>query len=433
MGKKYLIDETTLTGIADSIREKNKTTNKIDPSNFANSIRNLKGKAAVKFIGQSNGIIKNNLPFDTTTYVGNIVFDLNKNPQEFYEICKNLLKNDKERYYETYLFLLVDIKSCFIYYDDQSDEVYLGRSNDNDSEWIDIFAYSSDLSSTEEMYGFTGWNPEFNGIIEVNSYNDEGILDYTNFNGADQETLDYLNTCFWNETEGLISTEMSIALEDEYDGSNMEVTENKVVNMKSLLNQKKLPLEVNVNVDNRAIIKSKGTVVENEVDVENIYFNTYLSVEEVIKILDTIDFTYNERWETDVYIVHATKQGSNVLRIIKSPSGDYGIDGEIGNDKPIFCSIDIPEAGITKGWRSDFINPQNYNNISMETYYDGTPVGRQNDKLTDLFSTTPFIGSAILEGTYDGTPVEISLSEDNTIDLIQYINNGKLPLKIKII
>ena len=45
---KYLIDETTLTGIADVIREKKGTNDKFDPFDFASEIRSIEGSGSVE-------------------------------------------------------------------------------------------------------------------------------------------------------------------------------------------------------------------------------------------------------------------------------------------------------------------------------------------------------------------------------------------------
>lgn len=154
-----------------------------------------------------------------------------------------------------------------------------------------------------------------------------------------------------------------------------------------------------------AVIKTaggwQGTTVPNTGYVENVYFNTELSVEEVVAILETA----KNNSGTDTVITY----GSNELTIIKivdstlTPSYCWYI-GNFSTFEIYFSSADNHEYANFAGWNASFGNVLEINSEVGQGSVD-------NSLLSALFSTTPFVKSeaqeVILEGEYDGSTIEI--------------------------
>ena len=104
-------------------------------------------------------------------------------------------------------------------------------------------------STATDLFGegvpsFTGWNPDFNGEIALTG-STLGSL-HTSF-GCSIGVENNLITNLFNAGSSLpIKKELS----GTYDGSSMNVTNNGTINISELLDQNKLPLEVNINLTN---------------------------------------------------------------------------------------------------------------------------------------------------------------------------------------
>ena len=136
----------------------------------------------------------------------------------------------------------------------------------------------------------------------------------------------------------------------------------------------------------------KGTAVPNSGTVEKIYFNTNLSVEEVKTLLDTLSFDGNGVYPVIGVMVQNKPQVP--VAIFKS-NNEYAILTAQGF---IFATFISEEDGITEmGWANEVIaslgNPLDfsiYGELEYLNEVDGMAVGNQNDKLSSLFSITPF-------------------------------------------
>jgi hypothetical protein len=119
------------------------------------------------------------------------------------------------------------------------------------------------------------------------------------------------------------------------------------------------------------------------------------------------------------------------------------------NDGPIFASEAGEELGVkNKGWgifESD--DPDNcniYHPNPLEVGYNAAiqgatntgvelSFGTCNEALKQLISITPFDGEPFhkkLKGTYE--PVTVEVTENSEIDLITYMDNQKMPVKINV-
>ena len=136
----------------------------------------------------------------------------------------------------------------------------------------------------------------------------------------------------------------------------------------------------------------KGTIVPNTGYVENVYFNTELSVEEVTKILDEAQLVFNENiavvdgsaghpillttFDNGFGLVVYKSMGCYIITTLR---GDYVL---FNNSQETF-GLDFV------GWAPDDNGIFEINNeVSAEA--DGISIGAQNDKLSALFSSTPF-------------------------------------------
>lgn len=161
-----------------------------------------------------------------------------------------------------------------------------------------------------------------------------------------------------------------------------------------------LPLEVD------ELPSSGGTAVPNSGYVEKVYFNTSLSTEEVVNIVESANLTYQNGY---IYVVCTNEDGSNAIMM-----GNYGngvvfiADSTMSN---IYFSSDPEDNGWDSTLKELGVIPLDITCVS-ET--NGITVGLENDKLTNLFSTTPFGGNAGVEGAIykvgsaSGTAVPVS-------------------------
>lgn len=240
-----------------------------------------------------------------------------------------------------------------------------------------MFAYM-DGSTEIGMVGFSGWNTEFNGVMEING-----------------------------------SSLSMVGLENDKLSSLFSITpfveSEPCIDLKSYIDNKQIPLKINLTNIPSAVIKTQGgwegTAVPNEGYVENVYFNTNLSVEEVVSILSQLD--YNSDGMT--YMGITTSDQSKFIQF--GHIGEfYGIVDVIAQGF-IFANAVNADIGVDfVGWRSDYNGITIFDdNVISSGDMDGTifDIGHQNSKLTSLFSITPFVQSTeeeiLLEGEYDGS------------------------------
>lgn len=161
-------------------------------------------------------------------------------------------------------------------------------------------------------------------------------------------------------------------------------TELKLEEIKAIRDVEELPTEnVNENVLYRVEEKSgwQGTPVPNTGYVENVYLNTNLSVEEVTNLVEQLTYD-SDGWS----IIFATLSESFGIAIIKNEKG-YRIVNAVDETMYYNDIVDLEtEVGFI-GWNANITYPivineeaTNYNNIGFE-----------NNLISSLFSTTPFV------------------------------------------
>lgn len=166
-----------------------------------------------------------------------------------------------------------------------------------------------------------------------------------------------------------------------------------------------------------------GTQVPNSGTVENVYFNTNLSIEETKSILETLTY------ETQDMNVILVKEDYSLILAIMTMDGEYGILDLITNNI-YFVSADI-DLGFV-GWNANITYPLTINGTVVNEF-EGIQVASENSLISSIFSTTPFEekeGEVIsLSGNYAETSLKIT--SDGIVDLNDLIfTDKKIPLKI---
>lgn len=154
----------------------------------------------------------------------------------------------------------------------------------------------------------------------------------------------------------------------------------------------------------------KSKKVPNTGYVEKVYFNTNLNVDEVVSVLSKLDYDGGSYagWNEEAYYILTLESGLDKLLAFKYQNKYciFDFDHNI-----IFSSDLITEHNVNfVGWKSGFNGVISINSNVVATQ---NSIGRQNEKIKTLISTTPF---------------EKVMS--NTINLKDYIEEKKLPLKI---
>lgn len=133
--------------------------------------------------------------------------------------------------------------------------------------------------------------------------------------------------------------------------------------------------------------KQGNLLISNESTlVERIYFNTELTIEEVVEILSKLTLTNNG------YYAFLTSDYSSTLSLLGNHTLQeyvlFGIDG--GSPAPIFAtSVELAaDIGVTidwTGWNPNLVNPMEINSYGVAEI-EGYSIGTQNDLLTNLIS-----------------------------------------------
>ena len=186
----------------------------------------------------------------------------------------------------------------------------------------------------------------------------------------------------------------------------------------------------------------KGTTVPNAGVVDKIYFNTQLSVEEVVAICDQLSFIpYQEESGVTVslYGIGGSIEQQYDLEIVRfdglAPTPVYlivsGMLFSPDNPTPYFVSADLSAMiGVPiVGWTG-------FNEVTLGfevvSVFDGLPVGTQNNIISSLASITPIVYDEgtpyVLAGEYDGAP--ITEKKVGVLDIKTLLEEKKLPLSI---
>ena len=166
--------------------------------------------------------------------------------------------------------------------------------------------------------------------------------------------------------------------------------------------------------------------VDTTTFVENIYFNTQLSSEEVANLVEQNIGFYPTYSEERIGLVFASETNTITI-LMASIDGIYIIASE--DMSMVFFAYDSTGAGQDvseigfSGWNSAFNGTLAVNGTVFESAISSlSAVGNEN--LKSLFSITPFEKVNIpLSGTYEGK--ELTIIDNRPIDLTSNITNDK--------
>ena len=160
--------------------------------------------------------------------------------------------------------------------------------------------------------------------------------------------------------------------------------------------------------------------VPNSGYVEKVYFNTNLSVDEVVRILARLE--YSDFLNGKVYGILYVNEGSKQITLAVTKIEDYiyaiqeWITGTI-----IFVSANYSEVDFV-GWNPNLENGFEINSSVLNNFNSLLSVGEQNDLLVTLVSTTPFKKGEGVEGElYKLKPTGTVVPESGLIEKV-YIN-----------
>ncbi len=142
------------------------------------------------------------------------------------------------------------------------------------------------------------------------------------------------------------------------------------------------------------------TIVPNSGYVEKVYFNTNLSVEEVVSLLSQL--TYNDYGILINYLVGSTDFSKSVIAITnENDEGQYYQLAVNNNGENIIVFTSNKLDADNYGWKTNiddfYINGTYEINSEVVTEVEGISFGNENNKLINLISITPFDEEEIVE------------------------------------
>lgn len=185
-------------------------------------------------------------------------------------------------------------------------------------------------------------------------------------------------------------------------GSNPSTMALKTINGESLQGYGNINIDMDSVVDVDELPSNKvewvGATVPNSGYVEKVYFNTNLSVEEVVALLDKLNFSNTFENFENVEILLITSSQNIMYKVVKDTKG-YAMTVIAGQqlEIPFFVSFDNGTGYV--GWLYDYLveqdltlpNPQELNEeVINDVGVEGVSIGSQNELLSSLFSITPF-------------------------------------------
>lgn len=145
-----------------------------------------------------------------------------------------------------------------------------------------------------------------------------------------------------------------------------------------------------------------GTAVPNTGMVENVYFNTNLSIEEVVSVLSNVTHTmmtdsisvypiakYKRPDDSGIYYQIVSMKLNDEYHIFEFEDGEKYFSSTINND------TGFPFTFPNEGWYPEFDGVIEINSeVSNDDDASFGVFGLENDKLSSLISTTPFVQSS---------------------------------------
>jgi hypothetical protein len=144
----------------------------------------------------------------------------------------------------------------------------------------------------------------------------------------------------------------------------------------------------------------EGTAIPVGVPVEKIYFNTNLSVEETYAYLSQLTYVQTPLLEYPINIIAANEKNGDYRAILAFKYDDGSYDLEFITSVANSLSVVLfNENGIATAFL-DYEQGAKADIYSVYTYFfnplsdfNGIPVGAENEKIKNVLSITPFVGT----------------------------------------
>ena len=183
-----------------------------------------------------------------------------------------------------------------------------------------------------------------------------------------------------------------------------------------------------------------GTLVDPTQTYSRLYFNTKLTNEEIMALMNTLELTYEGVGNLLYTTIYRDSGGMDgILAGVMADTGTYVLMRMLTNEILFAINGNVIDETITfTGWNPniDFSNGIEISGETVGTEFpiDGgsIPIGANNDKIANLFSSEP-IKEPIhkgLSGAYDGTNLEV---ESTHINISALLDEHKLPLNINVV
>lgn len=352
---------------------------------------------AIYGVGQRGTVVPN------TGFINKIYLNTSLTDEEINEICNNITLTG-QGLMEVVLSVPLELAICILSVDAYAPGMGLTGYAIANMFSEEIYYVSPQNVSLEELQNtgtpvtFFGWNPNFNGEIEINHevWADLGDDNSIPSGTQNDKLTDLLSLTPSFGTDGIKYVNVKDGVEFEF------VDKNSIAKIK----------DGTLFFDD----KSVNSALPNTEYVDNIYFNTELSAEEVTIILDKIpDSAYSEFLDDSVVYVLAYHIISysdpycvRSLIVGKLNESRYQIiyAGDTSNSDTVSAIFD---SAI--GWKEDFNGTIDFNGNAL-AFADGySNIGTHNDILTNLVYVKPK-QEAIKKIQYQGKSYVLSPFED---------------------
>lgn len=372
-------------------------------------------------------------PIPSLGYVDKIYFNTSMSAEEVLELVLSNMKTQGSYYEGSPYFIplfqnatsndAVFYYICYVWYSSMSlmiqDTIFISevKYKDNSENYESNIIFISrdfdeaEVEATIAMYpsffdskpNFIGWNPDFSGMAEINA----NVMTTEEIYNIRPELIPGFNQTYY------------------------ECPLNEV--------------EISSCFSSTPFTKiAVGTPIPHNEFVEKVYFNTDLSVEEVVESFKkiTMEFGHNDYGFLGYYddnnnfgyVAEYWGADGDFSEIAFLRKTIYNLQNDTSITEILFISRELTETekeywiyGIPNfvGWNPELINPVEFGFVNN---YIEEPLPQEFSKIASI---TPFKEYTIeLSGEYDGATIEVT--ENGTFDVKSMLNEKKLPMKIDV-
>lgn len=380
-------------------------------------------------------------PVPNTGFVDKVYFNTNLSESEVETILSTLTYSGQEELEQKYILVAGTVENPtygFIVVASPQIGIYAIGDMTQKAIWANQVAV--DYLGAEFGVTTAGWQAGFTNPIEINS---EVISEVPEANILIGNENDKLVDLFYMAGEPKTTTETK-TLSGTYDGTPITATED--VNMTELLEQRKLPLRINVEGGASIIGYSSTPTLKNIKTLPNtgtittLGMNVKYTNEQITEILNQIP---DEAYTSNEYIVAATEdeelititkgiQDSKVAYVISYINGFFSYFG----DEEFVKSV-----GAVVGWNENIVKEFSSNpnmlmaiNTELSDTCNGIAVGKYNAIINKIIAESWTVTfeklSTNLFGEYEGTTLDVSGSV--SVNPLADLENKKIVTEINV-